>query len=84
MCKSSVLEIISCWKGTPMPKQIAKYHRDTKHGRNAQHVKPMRGRKRARVNMPAMQVARIANAATAKQQRLGPNAYTGLAEDIVE
>ena len=84
MCESSVLEIISCWKGTPVPKQIAKHHRQTRHGRTAQHVKPTRGRKRARVNMPAMQVARIANAATAKQQRLGPNAYTGLAEDIVE
>jgi len=67
-----------------MPKQIAKHHGKARRGGKAQHVKPTRGRKRARVNMPAMQVTRIANAATAKQQRLGPNAYTGLAEDIVE
>ena len=79
MCESSVLEIISCWKGTPVPKQIAKHHRQTRHGRTAQHVKPTRGRKRARVNKPAMEVARIA-----KQQGLEPNAYTGVGEDIVE
>ena len=62
-----------------MPKQIAKHHGKARRGVKAQHVKPTRGRKRARVNKPAMEVARIA-----KQQGLEPNAYTGVGEDIVE
>jgi hypothetical protein len=45
---------------------------------------PRRGRKRARVNKPAMHVARIANIAATERQGLEPNAYTSLAEVIVE
>jgi hypothetical protein len=79
LCESQVLAMISSLKGISMPKQIAKAHRKARHGRRPQHVKPTRGRKRARLNKPAMDVARIA-----KQQGFEPNAYTGVGEDIVE
>lgn len=67
-----------------MPKQIANHCRKARHGRTAQHVKPTRDRKRTRVNKPAMHVARIVKVAAAEQQGLEPNAYTGVAEDLVE
>lgn len=84
LCVSPVLEIISCWKGIAMRRQIANHHRKARHGRTAQRVKPTRGRKRARVSKPAMHVARIANIAATERQGLEPNAYTSLAEVIVE
>ena len=84
LCESQVLGMISSWKGISMAKQIAKHHRKAGRRRTAQHVTPTRGRKRARVNKPAMEEARIATVAATEQQGLEPNAYTGVGEVIVE